>query len=86
MDPLIVAAFAVVIGLALALFVFCCWATYDVLARPARQWRGSDQNQTLWAVVVVGSWLFGLTPIAAALYWFIARPALKRVDGMRLAS
>ena len=52
-------------------------ALVDLLRRPSWQWTAAGQNQVVWALVVVLGHLVG-----AVVYWLVARPALRRVEGM----
>lgn len=52
-------------------------ALVDLLRRPSWQWAAAGQNQVVWALVVVLGHLVG-----AIVYWLVARPALRRVEGM----
>ena len=52
--------------------VFHLWAIIDVVRTPASVWARSDQNQILWALLV----LF-LSLVGPLLYLAIARPQLR---------
>lgn len=52
-------------------------ALVDLLRRPSWQWVAAGQNQVVWALVVVLGQLIG-----AIVYWLVARPSLRRVQGM----
>ena len=52
--------------------IFHIWAVIDVLKTPTSVWEAADQNQLVWAIVVLALALVG--PI---LYLVIARPQLR---------
>jgi hypothetical protein len=52
------------------------WALIDLLRRPRIQWQKADQNQIIWALVIIFIGIIG--PI---LYLTIARPKLRDVAG-----
>ncbi|MDF1597782.1 MAG: PLDc N-terminal domain-containing protein [Acidimicrobiia bacterium] len=62
-------------GLALHL-----WAIIDVVRTPAPVWARANQNQIVWALVVL---LFSL--LGPILYLVIARPALQAAGGDSIA-
>lgn len=51
-------------------------ALIDALKVPDQTWETAGQNKLLWVLVIVL-----LTLLGAILYWFIARPSLKQVQG-----
>ena len=57
--------------------VFWVLALVDLLRRPGWQWPAAGQNQLVWVLVVVLGQLIG-----AIIYWLVARPALRQVEGM----
>lgn len=56
------------------LMVFHIWALVDVLKTSTTDWTRAEQNQIVWAIVVLA--LFVVGPI---LYLMIARPRLVAV-------
>ncbi len=56
------------------------WAIIDVVRTPAPVWARANQNQIVWALVVL---LFSL--LGPILYLVIARPALLAASGDAIA-
>jgi hypothetical protein len=63
------------------IFVFCAWTFIDAVKRPDHEWLAAGQNKVVWLVVLGGSWLIGLSLLAALVYWFWPRRALVRAQG-----
>jgi len=64
----------------LAVFALHLWAIIDVVRMPAPVWARANQNQIVWALVVL---LFSL--LGPILYLVIARPALLAAGGDAIA-
>ncbi|WP_435746928.1 DUF2516 family protein [Nocardioides sp. SYSU DS0663] len=67
--------FVVVTLLALALWL---WALVDALRFTEQEWEAAGQSRNLWLVLLVGALLAGIPFVAALVYLFWPRPALKR--------
>lgn len=53
------------------LFVFHIWAIVDLLRMPTTAWEQAEQNEIVWAIVVLA-----LAFVGPILYLVIARPQL----------
>ncbi|MDH5420475.1 MAG: PLD nuclease N-terminal domain-containing protein [Acidimicrobiia bacterium] len=53
------------------LFVFHIWAIVDLLRMPTTAWEKAEQNEIVWAIVVLA-----LPFVGPILYLVIARPQL----------
>ena len=53
------------------LFVFHIWAIVDLLKMPTTAWEKAEQNEIVWAIVVLA-----LAFVGPILYLVIARPQL----------
>lgn len=61
--------FGVMLFMVLPFMVFHLWALIDVLKTPTSAWAAAEQNQVVWAIVVLV-----LAFVGPILYLFIARP------------
>jgi Protein of unknown function (DUF2516) len=70
--------------LLIALVVLVCvfavpiWAVVDAAGRPAGAFYNAGSNKTIWIVVIVVAWLFGLGVFLGAFYLLFTRPKVRR--------
>ncbi|MBK5268828.1 MAG: PLDc N-terminal domain-containing protein [Acidimicrobiia bacterium] len=64
--------FGLMVFMVVPFAIFHIWAVIDVLKTPPSVWEAAEQNQIVWAIVVLA--LAFLGPI---LYLVIARPQLR---------
>ena len=63
--------FALMALMVVPLFVFHIWALVDLLKMPTTAWETAEQNEIVWAIVVLA-----LAFVGPILYLVIARPQL----------
>lgn len=63
--------FGVLLFMVLPVVVFHLWALIDVLKTPTSAWVAAEQNEIVWAIVVLM-----LAFVGPILYVFMARPQL----------
>lgn len=66
--------FGLMIFMVVPFAIFHIWAVIDVLKTPTSVWETAEQNQIVWAIVVLA-----LAFVGPILYLIIARPQLRVV-------
>jgi hypothetical protein len=62
-------------------FVVPIWAVADAATRPAAAFYRVGSNKTIWIVVIVVAWLFGLGVFLGGFYLLFTRPKVRRQVG-----
>ena len=84
MDSSIFIVFALLIlVLALAGLVWWILAIVDMVKRTDGEWASAQQDKTIWLIGVIVGGFFVSPLIAAAIYWFVAKPKLDSASGLR---